>query len=322
VLTRLLLPQVVQEVARSRAAIVICGTYCVAWDCFARWPYRAVPRIATSRKQSTSIRRRMPTSQHVPIIPSILNYASGYTPSAGSERLLEILHENRSALAGDARDKIFGTLGLMADITPYMHLIDYSRSIPDVYTTFARQILRDTKSFRILSAAGLSRGIPRHALPSWVPDWSHVKSEAPLGLGKTLDEPFNAGGRSCNIHRESSVNTLSTTGVQVAIITGLGLETVLGRDGRLDVDIMYSWNHLFETTCGTRSSAAVGLPRYCKSLTFNQSLRHRPHLSRTAVLHYTHSSQRLTPVAPAETRMIHLMCHMVRPSLKQSVHAR
>jgi hypothetical protein len=150
VLTRLLLPQVVQEVARSRAAIVICGTYCVAWDCFARWPYRAVPRIATSRKQSASIFRRIPTSQQVSTVPSILNYASGYTPSTGSDSLLQILHENRSALATDARDKVFGTLGLMADITPYVHLIDYSRSIPDVYITFARQILRDTKSLRIL----------------------------------------------------------------------------------------------------------------------------------------------------------------------------
>jgi hypothetical protein len=147
--------QVVQEVARSRVAVVVCGTYCVAWDCFTHWPFRAI-----SRKYMPPLPHLLAVGQEPSKdIPSVLYYASGYTPSTGSDSLLQILHENRSAHTTDNRDKIFGTLGLMADITHYEHLIDYGKRTPDVYVDFAWQILKDTQSLRTLSLLRVWDGV-------------------------------------------------------------------------------------------------------------------------------------------------------------------
>jgi hypothetical protein len=257
----------VQEVARSRVAVVICGTYCVAWDRFARWPFRAVPRIAASLKQpKTSIRNSSKSRQNSIFqpkadkeFPGILNYASGHTPSTGSDSLPQILHEYRSAHASNPSDKVFGILGLMADITPYGHLIDYNKPTADIYVAVAWQILKDTQSLRILSAAGLPRGKPIQYFPSWVPDWSQATSEAPFGLGKTFAEPFNAGGRSCKLQEDSSGIKLKTEGVRIAMVTAPGRKAELDQEGRIDRKIFESRYDLFEPICDTRGNTLVSL---------------------------------------------------------------
>ncbi|KAK7186189.1 hypothetical protein DPSP01_005019 [Paraphaeosphaeria sporulosa] len=260
---------VVQEVARARVAVVICGTYCVAWDCFARWPFRAISRTATWTRQRVAIERGT-TSE----IPGILNYASGYTPSTGSDSLLQILHENRSALATNPLDKVFGILGLMADITPYEHIIDYSEQTHKVYTAIACQILSDTQSLRLLSAAGLvegpgsSYGIEQ--LPSWVPDWSYTKPDVTFGLGKTFMEPFNAGGRSFTLHEGRG--KLRVEGIKTAVITKIGnIDTSNRAEERLS-EMVESWQELFRDTESSYSrpmvsSSGLNMEVFCETIT-------------------------------------------------------
>ena len=197
---------VVQEVARSRTAVVICGAHTVPWDCFTRWPLRTAAKGPGFD------------------LPGILSYPSGYTPASGSDSLLQLLYNNSNALATDSRDKVFGLLGLMEDNSPYLDLIDYSLPIRDIYFATAMQLLADSRSLRLLSAAG-SRGEPAwngscslshdptsYSLPSWVPDWNYARPEANLALGKSYVEPFDAGGRPCLIEFDSSYS-LSARGV-------------------------------------------------------------------------------------------------------------
>ena len=137
-------------------------------------------------------------------LPGILNYSSGHPSLSGSEGLLHLLHENRGAVATDLRNKIFGILGLMDNASPYFKLIDYTSPVHSMYSSVAHQVIQDSGSLKILSAAGhgyldvFNRNIRGLDLPSWVPDWSIPRPATSLTLGKTFVEPFEAGGRqSC-----------------------------------------------------------------------------------------------------------------------------
>ena len=171
---------VIQEVARSRSAVVICGARAVSWDCFARWPFR-------TRGEGSAY-----------ALPGILNYPSGFTPTSGGDSLLQLLYDNRNAMASDPRDKVFGVLGLMEDNSPYLSLIDYELSCEKAYMQVAIGLWTESCSLRLLSAAGYQnreRASERKALPSWVPDWRSPWPGTSFALGKTFVEPFNAGGR-------------------------------------------------------------------------------------------------------------------------------
>lgn len=173
---------VIQEVARSRSAVVICGSRAVSWDCFARWPFRTLARGEGLDYD----------------LPGILNYPSGFTPTSGGDSLLQLLYDNRNAFCTDPRDKVFGILGLMEDNSPYLRLIDYHLSVQEVYTQTAANLITDSQSLRLLSAAGYrySSSVSKDDLtPSWVPDWRYPRPWTSLALGKTFVEPFNAGGR-------------------------------------------------------------------------------------------------------------------------------
>ncbi|KAJ4987004.1 hypothetical protein SVAN01_07545 [Stagonosporopsis vannaccii] len=210
---------VVQEVARSRSAVVVCGSSAVPWECFCRWPYRRTHQELPFKSGGTED------------LPGVLNYSSGHPPLSGSEGLLQLLHANRGAGATDLRDKIFGILGLMDDASPYLKLIDYTSTVESVYTSVACQIIQDSRSLKILSAAGrgnldvFNQPASGRKVPSWVPDWSTVRLATSLSLGKTYVEPFGAGGRQSCIrlqYHNYEAKLLSALGTPVGPVKTVG----------------------------------------------------------------------------------------------------
>ncbi|KAH7082693.1 heterokaryon incompatibility protein-domain-containing protein [Paraphoma chrysanthemicola] len=199
---------VIQEVARSKSAIVICGTRAVAWDCFTRWPTRQACLPVSDVLWSD-------------YIPGVLNYNSGFASSTGTEALLRTLRETRAAGATDPRDKVFALLGLLSDEEQktYEGLINYSTPVDRVYLDTALKMIFESKSLRVLSAVQprMYSSPPNvlDDLPSWVPNWSRASHVLPLGLGQQFVEPFNAGGRYCVADIGSSGNLL-LKGVRVA----------------------------------------------------------------------------------------------------------
>jgi hypothetical protein len=165
----------------------------------------------------------------------------------GSESLLQLLHENRSGLSSNDRDKIFALLGLMADVSPYTHLIDYTAPVEDIYLNLAWQVLQDTQSLRLLSAAGegfssvdSSKSRNKH-MPSWVPDWSCESPVASFALGKTFAEPFNAGGRHCMFTVKTNEKHLNVRGVRLATITRVSDPPAQDYHGFLAEKSLKSW---------------------------------------------------------------------------------
>ena len=103
--------------------------------------------------------------------------------------------------ATDLRDEIADIFVLMDTALPYLKLLKYTSTVKSVYSGVTVQVLQNSRSLRLLSAAGQGKldifNRPVHGLdmPSWVPDWSLSRSDASLVLGKTFVEPFKAGGR-------------------------------------------------------------------------------------------------------------------------------
>lgn len=128
---------VLQEVAGSRSAVVICGSRTVSWDCFTRWPFR------------TRWHNLYDTS------PGVLNYHSDFTPSSGGTSLLHLLHDNREAIATGPRDQVFAVFGLLVNSSPYLGLMNYSLPVKDVCVRIAVENLSESRSLGLLSAAGI-----------------------------------------------------------------------------------------------------------------------------------------------------------------------
>jgi hypothetical protein len=81
--------------------------------------------------------------------------------------VLRILRERD---CNDARDKIYGSLG-MCNLSQYL-VVDYHKTVGDVCQEAAIQLLRLSKFLYLLHDAWVSRDEqPPQFLPSWVPDW-------------------------------------------------------------------------------------------------------------------------------------------------------
>ncbi|KIW08198.1 uncharacterized protein PV09_01128 [Verruconis gallopava] len=83
-----------------------------------------------------------------------------------------ILCRARQSYSTDARDKVFGVLGLIRQSrTPLPLTPTYTQSYGRVYIDTARLIIENSKSLDVLSATDDHRSSLIDELPSWVPDW-------------------------------------------------------------------------------------------------------------------------------------------------------
>ena len=88
-----------------------------------------------------------------------------------SINLLQLLRKFRSKQATDHRDKVYALLGLITDWGSAEPIVpDYTLSVETVYKKTVLKLIEVTQSTSVL--CGNLRKRPRHALPSWVPDWS------------------------------------------------------------------------------------------------------------------------------------------------------
>lgn len=216
---------VVQEVALSRCAVVICGPQAVSWSCFSRWPLRVSSVTGKS-------------------LPGVLKYSPGFTPSNNYESFLQMLYNNRGAGATDPRDLIFGILGLLSshDIR-----VDYSRRTEDIYTDVTFMIICASSSLRILSAAGITNSrssdhlCGKFQVPSWVPNWTLRQQESSMALEELFVEAFDAGGRC----KATTINTASTrlkvTGVRVDSIAQVYRRNRTAQTAADMLDILRDW---------------------------------------------------------------------------------
>jgi hypothetical protein len=183
---------VVQEIFNARSITVHCGSTKLQWavyqrasDAFRR--HRAdldyyFPVGRTDSRRHTSSLNQFSYSQVLVYQGpgSLLDLRSDMGLGEGS--LLEVLRACRRKLASDAKDKLYGILGVLPEETRKEFRADYSLSVKDVYTEVVDYLLKTTERLDVICDA---IHFPVHTgsanLPSYVPDWSHIPQTAAMG---------------------------------------------------------------------------------------------------------------------------------------------
>lgn len=180
---------VFQEAVLSRVLSVQCGYRRIAWDDFSktvvqskrhhdRYGFstrddgkkdivRDISRARCQYLQKRGLHESHPSCQ-----------LSVSTSPLCMLNMLRLLHRGRFLEASDARDKIFGFMGIAEGINandPRFH-IDYRLDTRSLYTEFARNMIEATDSLDILSYVSFpapGRPIANIRTSSWAPCWDY-----------------------------------------------------------------------------------------------------------------------------------------------------
>ncbi|KAI1291662.1 heterokaryon incompatibility protein-domain-containing protein [Xylaria venustula] len=186
---------VFQEVVVSETLSIQCGDRKISWDDFCKaillspryhdqygFSFEFLDRIDILKDmfQARCSYQQLHGREHS--LPSWRSQVQ--TSKQDTLHILDLLQRTRLLGASDPRDKIFGLLGITSGINvdDKHFAIDYSQDCRGVYMSFARDHIRTTGSYDILSYLG--HGLVgsygkfhdfalhnKHRLPSWVPDW-------------------------------------------------------------------------------------------------------------------------------------------------------
>jgi hypothetical protein len=128
----------------------------------------------------------------------------------------------------EAEDRIYALLGLaenendeiVRETVEGMEIGNVRRT----YTKFAASVLKRNPDVLLFSQRpkSLANG---HDLPSWVPDWSSERVQAPYGYSDTMTPVFSAGGGqvSDDVVFEVSTSALRVTAVPVGHVIRVGM---------------------------------------------------------------------------------------------------
>jgi hypothetical protein len=171
---------IVQEIFNAASITVYCGLNKIPWRV-----YQLASEVFSEYK--LDVERRFPfvsfnyseilSQNGLRSLPDLKVYLN-----SGSESLLEVLHANRRKMASDARDKLYGVLGVLPEHIRKEFRADYTISVKEVYTGIVDYLLKTTERLDVICEAV---HFPAHSgpysLPSYVPDWSHLPQTAPMG---------------------------------------------------------------------------------------------------------------------------------------------
>lgn len=200
---------VFQEAVVSRSLSIQCGNRRISWDDFCKI-LLLLPRTHDRYGFSLQDNHKLDIVRDIHIsrrdylrqrgldrfLPS-WQLKKTWSPSQGDMSILAMLSRARYLEASDARDKIYGLVGISTGINAAhpRFAIDYRLSVRKVYVNFARNHIEATKSYDIFSYADSateslvnSQSSQRSSmLPSWVPNW-HYQNYISYGSNRTILE--------------------------------------------------------------------------------------------------------------------------------------
>lgn len=205
--------------------------------------------------------------------------------------LSNICLEYRIMLATDPRDKVYGILGLLPsalEITP-----NYTKSMREVYTELAYEIVRTTRSFEIL----LESCSDTTDLPSWVPDL-----RTPSRFPKSFTKQLSGDNATVGIPAVVSVSqhgVLSTRGLRID-----SLKYVQAGSGDIQTmsdlrNLVSEWRRLFESsTAATHTKADMETAFWESLMTVDEGLVGFNSAEVRDYIELLHSSDILLPASP------------------------
>jgi hypothetical protein len=154
---------IIQEVALSNDAEVLCGGAKVGWDTLMR---------ALKYSGMLGIQLQYFHSMNLNAVRDLEECRQQYLAGTPSS-LAKLLARRQESLATDSRDKIYGLMGIadQANIAQLNITPDCSTTVEDLYRNFAVAAIRASNNLDVFQAIR-SRDPSAPSLPSWVPDWS------------------------------------------------------------------------------------------------------------------------------------------------------
>ncbi|KAK1756560.1 heterokaryon incompatibility protein-domain-containing protein, partial [Echria macrotheca] len=144
---------IIQEIALAREAWVVCGSWRLNWTLF-----------GSHNLKGLEVRN---------YIPSWIHHVLGGPRDRDLKQFAELLIATSGCQASDARDKVFGLLGLSREATELALVPDYSRSLREVYMGTAALLLQQGVADLVFTAAAASDRSLEKGIPGWVPLWNN-----------------------------------------------------------------------------------------------------------------------------------------------------
>ncbi|KAI0547896.1 heterokaryon incompatibility protein-domain-containing protein [Xylaria curta] len=229
-----------QELCLAKDAQVLCGDFQISWSVIAK-AYAALESYGLSQSIFGGIADCMAASSRF------------YSNNLDLERpyLSVLLPLTRELEATDPRDKVFAMLGLVNMSRLPTVKCDYTLSVKEVYTSFARAMIIQEQGLSVFSSImGHSNKL---SLPSWVPDWRLPRRTAYLhGYDWPATTRFYELNRGCPIQHQFESDTraqLVLDGAHLSTVSatyrGDGLIKVISKGLDPSLDPRKKWNMFF-----------------------------------------------------------------------------
>jgi hypothetical protein len=209
---------IIQEAIVSESATVFCGSWSMEFQNFLYTLAVAVISdmpIPGSSTSSSGIATKMAW---------LMNLLRQAQDEGKKWKLIDLLHRCRTSSATDARDYVYGLLGLSADADEQALSPDYGEHVTGTYLRYASHFINGGDGIQVLYNAGSTIS----GMPSWVPDWSDKTGPGFRLCGDPnaeLSTPFAyAAGSQCDpwIHPSNEhPHVLHVRGILVDVVSEL-----------------------------------------------------------------------------------------------------
>lgn len=220
---------VVQEMVLAKTAVAYCGSTKIS-----------MISLTEAQKTLTNIANRWSHKvEYAPTSNAIYwNGPRRYETTrelhqSGDITVYQCLEFHLGKEVTDPRDMIYGFMGLVSSLSVKQDLmIDYGRSVGEVYTDFARYEVINSQKLDILTKLN-HEWLNIYELPSWVPDWfGHSQVQHVFLQHGLTNFKFVAAG-------ESTAKALFLADQNVCVVSGLRLGRVTHLGERTYMDNIY-----------------------------------------------------------------------------------
>lgn len=140
---------IIQEAVLARKIVIMCGNETIGWEDIDAW----FKRLARTTDRIEVFGLPVHEKDFFPdrLYRIISDFRERWHSSPDSVKLLDVLYRFRQLECTNARDKIYGFLGIIPEVLGMGLVPDYNSSVADVYWHFARQHTEKTKSLDVLN---------------------------------------------------------------------------------------------------------------------------------------------------------------------------
>ncbi|KAK3312553.1 heterokaryon incompatibility protein-domain-containing protein [Apodospora peruviana] len=141
---------IIQEAVLARGVTIMCGAETVGWESVDTF-FKQLPVHVGDRIEAFGLPINTKDGFPETLYRIISDYRNKWRAEPDTVRLLDVLYRFRRLECTDARDKIYGFLGIVPGVVDIGLVPDYSSSVADVYLSFARRLINKTGSLDVLN---------------------------------------------------------------------------------------------------------------------------------------------------------------------------